>query len=245
MSATNYFEAALQTLRKVSDSQKENICAAAGLMAETIEGGRCLYAFGASHSFIMAEEMVYRSGGLMLVNPIYPHGMNLSVRPMTMTSRIERLPGLGAELLDGSRAQKGDLLILFSTSGRNAVIIDMALRASEKKIKTIAVTALAYTSSVTSRHSSGRKLADICDIVIDSCVPVGDAAVEVPGFPGRLAPLSSVAGCAIVNALVAETVAILCERGIEPPVFMSANVDGGDEYNARLLDKNADRIHYM
>jgi uncharacterized phosphosugar-binding protein len=181
----------------------------------------------------------------MLVNPIYPHGMNLFVRPMTLTSQLERVLGLGATLLSGSPVQAGDALIIASTSGRNAVAIDMAIAAKERGMGVIGITALAYTKGVTSRHPSGKKLVDLCDVVIDNCAPYGDAAVEVEGFPQKVGPLSSVTGCAIVNALVAEVVARLVQRGITPPVYMSANLDGGDEFNARLLAENKHRIHYL
>ncbi len=245
MSSESYFQAAIETLQRVAESQKEPIAQAAGMMVDAIADGKSLYAFGASHSFILAEEMVYRTGGLMLVNPIYPLGMNLMVRPTTLTSRLERLPGFGAELLSGSPIQAGDVLLVASTSGRNAVAIDMAIAARERGIQLIGITSLDYTRSVASRHPSGKKLVDLCDVVIDNGVPAGDAAVEIPGFRQKVSPLSTVTGCAIVNALVAEVVARLVERGIEPPVFISANLDGGDEHNARLLAANRHRIHYL
>lgn len=245
MAAKQYLEIAMRTLQTIEDKQLGKINEAAVLLAETIVKGASVFAFGASHSFMIAEEMVYRTGGLMLVNPIYPHGMNLSVRPATLTSKIERIPGFGAELLASSPAKEGDALIIVSNSGRNAVTIDMAILAREKKIKTIAITALSYSDKVGSRHPSGKRLADLCDIVIDNCVPYGDSAVEVAGFPQKVSPLSTVAGCAIANAVAAEVVQMLVNRGVKPPVFLSANLDGGDEYNAELLKENRHRIHYM
>ncbi len=130
----------------------------------------------------------------MLVNPIYPHGMNLSVRPLTLTSQLERVVGLGRELLAHSAAKAGDVLILTSTSGRNAVVIDMALLAREKGIKTIAITSLTYSDGVTSRHPSGKRLAELVDVVVDNGAPRGDAAVEITGFRQKVGPLSSVTG---------------------------------------------------
>ncbi len=245
MSANAYFEAAINALRQTQESQTGNISASANLLVDAIKGDARIFAFGASHSFILAEEMVYRTGGLMLVNPIYPHGMNLQVRPMTLTSQIERVPGLGATLLKGSPAKTGDVLIIASTSGRNAVVIDMAIAAREEGIKTIGITSFAYSDGVSSRHPSGKKLCDLCDVVIDNCAPFGDAAIEIDGFPENVGPLSTVTGCAIVNALAAEVVVKLVEQGVEPPVFMSANRDGGDKYNARLLEANRERIFYL
>lgn len=245
MSADLYFSRAIDTLRQLADTQREKIGAAAELMVTAITAGRSLFSFGASHSFMLTEETVYRTGGLMLMNPIYPHGMNLFVRPLTVTSQLERLPGLGRELLALAPARAGDVLILTSTSGRNAVIIDMALHARELKLVTIGITSLAYTGGVNSRHPSGKKLADLCDVVLDNGAPHGDSAVEIPGCPQKVGPLSSVTGCALVNALTAEVVARLVRQGQEPPVFMSANLDGGDAWNARLLKANRHRIHYL
>ena len=242
MSAQAYLQRAADALRALDVASIER---AARLLVDAIQAGQSLFAFGASHSFILAEEMVYRTGGLMFVNPIYPYGMNLGVRPLPMTSKLERVVGLGTELLANSPAKAGDVLILASTSGRNAVTIDMALLARKRKIKTIAITSLAYTHGVGSRHPSGKKLAELCDLVIDNGAPYGDAAVEIPGFAHKVGPLSSVTGCAIVNALACETVKLLVERGITPPVFVSANTDPGDAHNARLLAENRDRIHYL
>lgn len=245
MSAEAYFQAATSAIQRVWATQAAAIVQAADLMAETIVGDGAIYAFGASHSFIIAEEMVYRTGGLMLVNPVYPHGMNLMVRPAPLTSRLERLPGLGSELVAASPMQSGDLLIIASTSGRNPVVVDAAVAARERGVHVVGITSVEYTRAVTSRHPSGKKLIDLCEVVIDNCAPAGDAAVAVPGFRQKVSPLSTVTGCAIVNALVAETVARLVERGIDPPVFISANLDGGDEHNARLLAANRHRIHYL
>jgi len=245
MSADSYLKNAIQALSQLVDTQHDNICSAAELVVDAVENGRSIFAFGASHSFILAEEMVYRTGGLMLVNPIYPHGMNLFVRPLTATSRMERLPGLGKEILASAPIKEGDVLIIASTSGRNAVVIDMAAAAKDQGIKTIAITSIDYSKNVTSRHSSGKKLMDICDIVIDNCAPHGDAVVDIPNFPQKVGPVSSVTGCAVVNSIVSEAVRLLVDKGIEPPVFVSANLDQGDAYNARLLQENSHRIHYM
>jgi len=241
----DFIKQAVAALCRLQREQAENIQKAADVLAKAIIDGKAIYSFGASHSFIMTEEMVYRTGGLILVNPIYPHGMNLLVRPITLTSRLERLEGLGQQLLESVSPKQGDVLIVSSTSGRNAVAIDMAEKAQSLEMKVIGITSLAYTAGVASRHSSGKKVLDFCDIVIDNCAPFGDASVELDGFPQKVGPLSTVTGCAIVNQIVVSTVRSLIEAGIEPPVFMSANLDGGDEYNKRHLEANKDRITYL
>jgi uncharacterized phosphosugar-binding protein len=245
MSSEAYLEAAAQGLERLRDTQLEAINRAAETIAQAIADGHKVLAFGAAHSFILAMEMVYRTGGLMLVNPIYPHGMDLAVRPLTLTSQIERLPGLGRALLENSPVAKGDVLIIASTSGRNAVAIDMAIAAREAGITTIAVTSMEYTRSVDSRHPSGKKLYELCDQVIDNCAPAGDAVVEIPGFPQKAGPLSTVLGCAAVNAVIAQAIRNLVDRGIAPPVFVSANLPGGDEHNERLLAEHRSRIFYL
>ena len=245
MSSRAYLQAAAEGLARLEDTQLEAIDRAAEIITDAIAAGRKVFSSGASHSFMLTEELVYRTGGLMLINPIYPHGMNLSVRPVTLTSQLERTPGLGATLLESSPAGEGDVLIIASTSGRNPVPIDMALAARDRGMTTIAVTSLAYSTGVPSRHASGQKLYEVCDLVIDNCAPLGDAAVKVPGFEQATGPLSTVLGCAVVNAVVAQVVANLVAREVVPPVFVSANMPGGDEHNQRLLAENRHRIFYL
>ncbi|MHB8996175.1 MAG: sugar isomerase domain-containing protein [Armatimonadota bacterium] len=245
MSAKAYFEAVELGLQRLRETQLSAIEQAAEAFCEAIAGGKRLFAFGATHSFIVPMEMIYRTGGLMLVNPIYPQGMDLSVRPLTMTSQIERVEGFGRVLLEGTPAQAGDVLLIASASGRNPIVIDMAVAAREMNMTVIGVLALDYCKSSTSRHSSGKLLHELCDIVIDECAPVGDAAVEIAGLAQKTGPLSTVLGCTAVNALVCEVLAKLMERGVTPPVFLSANLPGGDEHNARLLEGNRNRIFYL
>lgn len=242
--AASYLQGAEEALARVKANLPQ-IRQAAELLSRTIQEGRAVYSFGATHSFIMTEELVYRSGGLMLVNPIMPHGMNLTVRPMTMTSQLERLPELGRILLENAPVKAEDALILTSTSGRNTVMIDMAIAARKLGARIIVLTSLEYSAKVTSRHPSGRKLGDFADVLLDNGAPYGDAVGEIDGFPQKVGPVSTVGGCACLDAMIAETVQLLVNAGYNPPVFMSANMDGGDEYNARMLAQNASRIHYM
>lgn len=241
----DYLKQAADALNRIQNEQAENIQKASKELARAIKDGKAIYSFGASHSFILTEEMVYRTGGLMLVNPIYPHGMNLFIRPITLTSQLERVEGLGQQLLASIEPKEGDVLLIASTSGRNAVAIDLAMAAQEKRMAVIGITSLAYTDGVTSRHSTGKKVKDFCNIVIDNCAPYGDAVVNIEGFEQKVGPLSTVTGCAIVNQIACLVVQNLVEEGIEPPVFMSANLDGGDEYNRRHLEANKDRIKYL
>jgi uncharacterized phosphosugar-binding protein len=244
MGAT-FIEAAAEGLKKLQDTQAEAMSQAAKLFADTIVAGGRIFSFGASHSFILTEEMVYRTGGLMLVNPLLPHGMSLFVRPMTLTSQIERVPNYGRVLVEASPLTHGDVLVIASTSGRNAVVIDAAAAALERRVKVIAITSMEYSRAVPSRHPTGKKLYELADLVIDNCAPEGDAAVEIEGFPQKTGPLSTLLGVAVVNTIVAETISRLVAQGVTPPVFISANLPGGDEHNQKLLEENKDRIFFM
>lgn len=112
-------------------------------------------------------------------------------------------------------------------------------------VSTIAIPIWEYTSQVSSRHKSGKKLYEVCDIVIDNCGDFEDSSMLLPGMNQKIGPTSSAVGCTIVNMIVIRTVEHLQEMGIEPPIFHSANVDGGEEFNNVLFEKYKDQIHYM
>ncbi len=239
-----YFDEIERLLKKVRE-QLPKIKEVAKVIADVIEGGGAVYVFGASHSGIMAEELFYRAGGLMLVNPIFAPGLMLNVRPVTLTSALEKLPGYGNVILRNSGITPKDILIVASVSGRNAVPVDVAMEAKKMDIKVIVLTSLAYTDSVTSRHPSGKKLVDLGDYILDYCGVPGDAILDVEGIPQKIGPTSSVTGLVILNSLIVGVIGELIERGIVPPVFMSVNLDEGAELNEKLMERYRDRIRYL
>lgn len=242
--ALNYFDNIQSTLNKVKETQSDNIEKATKLMFSTFQVGANIFVFGASHAGILTEEMFCRAGGLMVVNPIFNPTLMLNTRPFTITSHMERLEGFGAIILNNSPIRKGDLLILHSVSGRNSVTIDMAIRAKELGISIIVITSMDYTTSISSRHSSGKLLYEFGDIVIDNCGVYGDASVNVTDSV-TAGPTSTVVGVAISHMLSVGFAQLCAENNIEPPVFISANADGDKSSNEELLIKYLDRIHYM
>ena len=230
---------------KVMDQQRKSIEKVGDLFAQTIEQGGTLYAFGASHAGILAEELFYRTGGLAMVNPLFNPTLMLNTRPVTVTSQMERLEGFGRVILNGSKAKAGDTILIHSVSGRNTVSIDMAITAKEKGMSVIVITNMEYTRKVTSRHSSGKNLYEYADIVVDNHGEFEDSCMLLDGMNQKIAPTSSVVGCMIVNMIVISTVDNLLKLGIEPPIFRSANVDGGDEVNEAIFEKYKESIHYM
>ncbi len=244
MLAKEYLEKASAILKKIEESQLGKIEEAAEIISQAIVDGHMLFAFGCSHSSLPVQEIFYRAGGLMLVNPIFGPGLSLEDFPPTFTSKMERLEGYGRLLLDRLPTKAGDVLLLVSVSGRNAVPVDMAMAAKEKEMKVIGLTSMEYTTSVSSRHSSGKRMYELVDVVIDNPVPAGDAILEVEGVPQKICPISGVTSCAILHALIAATVEKLLAKGFTPPVHLAANVPGGDEYNKRLRVEYKDRMLY-
>lgn len=240
-----YLEHIGEIFDQVRKTQWPFIDQAARTIAGAIAKGRTVYIFGASHAGILAQEMFYRTGGLAVINPILPAEFMLNQRPVDRTSAMEKLEGYPAVILNHTPIEKGDVLILHSVSGRNAAAVEMGLEAGKKGVYTIAVTNMAYTRRVASRHSSGKRLYEVCQMYIDNCGDFGDSSVSVPGMDQKLAPTSSVIGCGIVNMLEIRIVEYLLEMAVDPPVFCSANVDGGDTFNQMLFEKYKAQIHYM
>jgi uncharacterized phosphosugar-binding protein len=244
MFADNYITILQDTIQKAWDEQKSIIDEAAVAVKTALTEKHSVFIFGCSHAGILAEEVFYRTGGLAVINPIFFPGFMLNTRPITMTSQLERLDGLGKILVKENRLKKGDVLIIHSVSGRNNVPVEMAEEAKALGVKTIAVTNIAYSSAVTSRHPSGKRLFEVCDLVIDNKGCVGDAAVTLEGLPEKIGPTSTACGAALINALVIETVGKMLEEGKIPPVFLSANLDGGDEHNKKIFEEYKDSIFY-
>lgn len=242
---TEYFDEIHRILRQVEATQAEPMDILAARMAGAIKEHKNIYAFGCSHAGILTEELFYRTGGLAVINPILPPGLTLTVRPVTMTSQIERLEGYGKLIVQEAGIAPGDVLIVHSVSGRNPVPVEAALAARESGAFVAAITNIAYSKSVSSRASCGKRLFEVCDIVIDNCGEVGDAVCAIEGMPEKVAASSTVVGAAILNSIVADTVEQLVKSGTVPPVFMSANVEGGDEHNAVMLEEYKDNIKYM
>ncbi len=245
MDGGDYIRIVTDTINRAYSEQKEIFGKAARAIADAVKKKNNIFVFGCSHAGIVAEEVFYRTGGLAVVNPIFFPGMMLNTRPVTMTSSLERLPGLGKIIFEKNNLKPGDVLILHSVSGRNAVPADMAVAAKENGVTTICITNLDYSASVASRHPSGKRLFELCDVVIDNKGEKGDAAVRIDGLPEKIGPTSTAVGTALVNALVIDAVNVMIADGIVPPVLMSANLDGGDAHNEMIFREYADNIFYM
>ncbi|MGI6172366.1 MAG: SIS domain-containing protein [Christensenellales bacterium] len=242
-------KAYLDNIRRILDDvereEKSALHEGALLMRDAVLGGHNLFAFGCSHAGLLALELYYRTGGMAVINPIKAPGLNLDVDPATMTSQIERLGEYGNIIVDHQPIGRGDVVIIHSVSGRNTVTVDVALRAREKGAKIIALTSMAYSKSVSSRHPSGKRLFEVADVVLDNHGCIGDGSIEIPPLAEKVGPTSTAVGAAMLNAMMTQAVSLIVEAGSTAPIFMSANVEGGDEHNKAMLAQYRDRIFYM
>jgi uncharacterized phosphosugar-binding protein len=245
MLAQDYFNVCLRVLERIRDEEMDKIKEAARIIADAISGGNSFFAFGCTHSSLPIQEVFYRAGGFMLINPIFPPGLTLDVRPPTMTSRLERLEGYGRLIFENVLAREGDVLLLISVSGRNAVPVEVAIEAKKKGMKLIVITSLEYAQNVESRHSSGKKVYELADLVLDNYSPKGDAVLKLGGLPQKIGSTSGVAASCMMHAIISQLIENLMAKGITPPIYMSGNLDGGAEYNEQMLDKYKDRIFYI
>ncbi|MFI9305158.1 SIS domain-containing protein [Streptomyces triculaminicus] len=243
--AGQFFDAAISLLGRVRDEEAGAMAAAGSVLADTVADGGRLFVFGAGHSSLPAQDVVYRAGGLALMNLLaVPGVVGVDVMPATLGSALERVDGLAGAVLDTSPARPGDALIVISLSGRNSLPVEMAMNARALGLKVIGITSLAYAEETRSRHASGTFLKDHCDIVVDTKIGTGDAELSADGIAAPFGPASTVVGAAVVQAVVASAAGELAARGIDPPMLRSGNVDGGHEWNGRVLSEYGDRIFF-
>ena len=241
----NYLDAVIQLLQEVRETQSEAIEQAAQVISKAIQTDHLVYVFGAGHAGILAQELFYRAGGLVPICPILPPGLTTDVRPITLTSRLERLPNFGAQVIAETPIEQDDVLIVHSVSGRNAASVEVAQGGKERGAFVMAVTSLEYSRSVQPRKPGMKRLFEVADLILDNRAPIGDALVEIPGMQQQVAPSSTVSGAAILNSVVARAVELIHQESGDAPVFMSANLDGGDEFNQRWLAHYGVRLTYL
>lgn len=230
------FEIGLRVIEKVRKTQSDKLEEAGRMIARAHSQGHRFFVSGSGHSHTVAEEFYGRAGGLAFPVPIMTSELTLEEHP-TKSSYIERLPGYAEILAKLYRIEKDDVVLVASNSGRNAYPVELALCARERGAKVIAVTNVEHSSRTTSRHESGKKLMDIADLVIDNCGVEGDSALRIEGMKAAICPTSSMANAFIVQAISASCVEALLEQGIEPPVFISLNVDGNEAVNEEYFQK--------
>lgn len=247
--AAGYLDTVTDLLRRIESEESEHVEAAAQAMADRIAEDRLVHVFGpGGHSNLATQEVFFRAGGLMHVNAILDEGTLLSSGALRSMA-IERLPGYGRIVIQRAGIGDGDLLVLVNAYGINSALIDAALTARELGATTVGVSSRGHADGTAAdhpaRHPSGANLHDLVDIHIDTKVPIGDAVVEVDGATEKTGAISTFANAFALNWLAMTVVERLAQRGIDPPMWRSGNAPGGDEANARFIDRFQDRVRHL
>jgi uncharacterized phosphosugar-binding protein len=244
INGAQYLEIITAAVTRVGTGQREQLAAAADLLAGTLRAGGVIQAFGCGHSEALAMEIAGRAGGLVPTNRIALRDIVLyGGEPVTRLADpgLERDPAVARRLYDLAPVKPDDAFVIASNSGINGAVVEMALLVKERGHALIAITSAAHSATVDSRHPSGRKLGDIADVVLDNGAPRGDAAIPLPGG-GAVGAVSSITAALLAQQLVTEVVARLVAAGTTPPVYLSDNVPGGREHNSELEARYAGRI---
>lgn len=244
MQTSSYLQRVIELLTKVQDTCDGQLQQAADWIFETVTSGHCVYFYGCTHAGILTQEAFYRTGGLAVINPIFAPGTLVSDTPITLTSSVERLDGYGGIIARQCGLAQGDLLFIHSVSGRNNVPIDMAQGAKKLGVRVVGITGMDYTRNVASRHMSGKHLYELCDLVLDNQCPYGDALIQLEKSEMCVGPGSTVIGVAMLNEIVVRTAICFEQEGMLPPVFASANIDGGEAHNISLYKLYSQNIRY-
>lgn len=227
-------------LTRIQQTQLENIEKAAELCAQTIAGNGLVHMFGSGHSRIFVEEMFPRHGSFPGFHPIVElsltfHNLVVGSNGQRQAMFLEHVEGLGQIILRNFVFSPPDCFLIFSNSGVNEVIIDVALEAKRLNMPVIAVVSVDHCQVSPALHSSGQKLVDIADIVIDNCTPAGDAMVRIDGLEDPVGPGSTIGAAAITNALKCRIAEKLTAMG-KPPIVLTSSYFLGREESKKRFD---------
>ncbi|GAA1248136.1 sugar isomerase domain-containing protein [Pseudonocardia aurantiaca] len=243
VSAPAFAAAAEEAVRRVATSQAGAVSKAAGHLVEGLRAGGVVQAFGTGHSQALAMEISGRAGGLVPTNMIAIRDLVLlggEPPGVLFTDYLERDPAVGRRLYDLTGPHPADVFVMASNSGGNGSVVELAHAVKEHGHPLVAVTSMAHTSRVTSRHPSGLRLFELADVVLDNGAPYGDAVLDAGGT--AVCAVSSITAALLAQMVVAEVVRTMLAAGETPPVYLSANVPEGDAHNSALEARYAGRI---
>ena len=234
--------------RLTADAEAGALDPAIDLMVGALAAGGVIHAFGTGHSQAFVMEISGRAGGLIPTNGIALRDVVLhGTRDASLLAGglLERDASIVDELIALTPIGEGDVFLVASNSGVNGSIVGVALAIKDLGHKVIAVTSLEHTNAVTPKHPSGKRLAEIADVVIDNLAPFGDSTVPVGGSGVLAGAVSSITAAYIAQILTLGTSARIQEAGETPPLYLSANIPGGDEHNDALKARYGERIGSM
>jgi uncharacterized phosphosugar-binding protein len=242
--ALDYLEKSVSMIHKVRDTQMDVIRQASMLCAETISKRGLVHLFGNGHSRMAVEETFPRYGSFPGFHPIVElsmthHTQVVGANGQRQAMWIERQEGLGEIILSNFVFRDYDVMMIFSTSGNNGVVVDVAWGAKKRGMKIIALVALEYATMLSSGHSSGKRLIDLADIVIDNCAAPGDAMVDIPGVDVPVGPGSTIGNTVVVNAMKCLIAEELAKRG-QAPLVLAGAWKMGKEASAKRFEETYD-----
>jgi uncharacterized phosphosugar-binding protein len=244
VSAQAFLAALAPIMAKVSEQADGPVQQAADLIVESLRAGGVVQAFGSGHSEALAMEIAGRAGGLVPTNRIALRDIVMiggDSPDVLRSEHLERDPSIAQRLYDLANVSPTDIFVIGSNSGVNGSIVELAQIVKQHGHKLIVITSFTQTAGVDSRHPSGKKLVDHADVALDNGAPYGDAVLPLPGG-GTVCAVSSITGALVAQLVGAEVVRRLTEAGETPPVYLSANVPGGDEHNSTLEARYVGRI---
>ena len=220
-------------LKDLENTQENNVEVVATAVADAIQNGGLVQAFGAGHSYGGALELTHRAGGFIPSKNIKEPALGA----------YESVEGVGTSFMKKVDVRPNDIVFVISNSGRNPLPIEVAIRAKEKGAKVVAVTSLEASKNLKSKHSGGKNLYEVADYVLDNRVPEGDSCIEIPGLDVKACGMSSITTAVVLEAVVCRAIEILLDRGIVPPIYKSRNIDGGREYNEAIEKDYIERLY--
>ncbi|MGV9349411.1 sugar isomerase domain-containing protein [Streptomyces spiralis] len=229
----SWIRSAVGIVEQLVQSQADALEAASRIAARSIASGGVVHTFGTGHSRMPVEEFFPRYGSYPGFQPIAELSMTFHTQVVGANGQrqamfIEQTEGLAARILANFRLRPSDSMFVFSVSGLNAVPIEMAIGARKAGLSVIAVTSLTETNASEPRHSSGTRLSDHADVVIDLGSPVGDAICTVPGLDVPVGPVSTFTAVAVVNEIKVRVAELLVEEGAMPSVITSPRLVGSE-----------------
>lgn len=231
-----FFQTVTALLTRLHETQEPALEQAAELIYTRVTQGGRFYVTGTGHSHMMAEEFYARAGGLAFVRMIAPPEFTLDAHPMKSTL-VERIPQYAQVVLTQYPVRRGDMLLIASNSGRNGLVVELALQAQERGAAVIALTSLRHSAGCASRHPSGKLLKDVAELVIDNCGEAGDAATPLGDSGIAMGATSTIAGAYLAERLAMLVAQKYLDDGQDPPVLCSSNLDGSDEKNRELFSR--------
>ena len=239
-----YLDRLRDILTFIETEQAEPISTAAKKLADVVRQDGIIYMFGTGHSHCAAEDLVSRAGGLAAIDLIYDPA-SAGEFGMAKAGYMERLVGVGQTTLRFSGISQKDALVVVSNSGLNNEPVEAALYGRELGVPVIVITSVSYSSSHRTRHSGGKKLMDLADVVIDTGVPFPDAMIKMKGLEQPMGPASTAVSIIVGHVLCLSIASLLLQQGARPDVYFSGNLDSAEEHNLGLWEKYRGRVRSL